>query len=93
MVHPPCAGHCADTMCALRAKSWPATSRVINKISEYMPKDDLVIKLIDREYDPNEQNQSSLSNKKAQNKLKGVSVTLKPVRVKPAIIGNDFSGN
>lgn len=65
----------------LNTRQWPSVPLVVQNISNYLPKDDFVVRLYDPNFDPSTVKQQDGSPSRKVNKLKGISVILRPVKV------------
>lgn len=71
----------------LKTRTWPSISKIIEDITNFLPKDDFVVRLIDPSPQHEENKQENLidrptSSKKSgqPNKLKGLHVIIRPLK-------------
>ncbi len=66
----------------LTTRIWPSIPRILENITDYLPRDDFVVRLIDPSFNPQTYHQEeSKDSKEKPSKLKGIEVVLRPLRL------------
>jgi hypothetical protein len=67
----------------LSSKCWPIIPRVVEEVTEYLPQDDIIVRVIDNKFNMEAYRKHQEEKKKdAQpSKLRGLKVTLRPLKL------------